>query len=70
MKYSHEIQQSQLAYTQSDACADLVTETENFSFLEDGWHYVSNDYVRLGRAFTDALVALKSSCDTEEGAAK
>lgn len=70
MKYSPEIQQAQLAYTQSDACAVLVAETEDFSFLEDGWHYVSSDYVKLGRAFADAVVSLQVSCNTGEGTAR
>jgi len=70
MKHSPDIQQAQLAYTESDNCAELVTVTEDFSFLEDGWHYVSNDYVKLGRAFAEAIAALHASCNTDSRAAK
>lgn len=70
MTYSPDIQQAQEAYTKSDSCAALVTETENFSFLDDGWHYVSSDYVKLGRAFSETIYALQGHCGSVEEAAQ
>lgn len=62
MRYSPEIQQAQRDYTEEDRCAILVDVTRDFSFLEDGWHYVSEDYLRLGRAFADEIYKLQKSC--------
>lgn len=62
MRYSALVQQKQAEYAASDPCATLVTVTEDFSFLPDGWHYQSAEYIRLGKAFAEATVSLRESC--------
>lgn len=62
MQYSPEVQAAQQQYVQDDACAAIVTETKDYKFLPDGWHYQSQDYVRLGRAFADAYLRLAPQC--------
>ena len=62
MTYSPEVQAAQKAFTDKDSCAELVTVTETFSFLPDGWHYTSDDYLTLGRAFADGVYGLELSC--------
>lgn len=62
MAFSPEVQQAQKAFVEADACAALVTVTQDFSFLPDGWHYVSGNYVTLGQAFADEMIALRGRC--------
>jgi len=62
MRYSPEMQAIQDAYTAADSCAALVGITETFSFLPDGWHYLSADYVALGEAFAEAALSLEARC--------
>ncbi|MDJ0921413.1 MAG: sialate O-acetylesterase [Henriciella sp.] len=62
MAYVDLVQQAQAAFARNDPCADLVTVTETFSFLPDGWHYESSDYLRLGAAFADQVLALQQRC--------
>lgn len=62
MAYSAEVQAQQEAYAASDPCAAIVTVTEDFGFLPDGWHYRSEDYLTLGEAFADAVVQLQPAC--------
>ncbi len=62
MAYSPNVQAAQRAYTESDPCAALVTVTENFDFLPDGWHYLSENYIRLGQAFAQSVVEIEEKC--------
>ncbi|MEL6782070.1 MAG: sialate O-acetylesterase, partial [Pseudomonadota bacterium] len=62
MAYSAEVRAQQEAYAASDPCAAIVTVTEAFGFLPDGWHYRSEDYLTLGEAFADAVVQLQPAC--------
>ncbi len=62
MTYSPEVQAAQKSFAGMDACADFVTESEDFSFLPDGWHYLSDDYLSLGRAFADSMIKLRKHC--------
>lgn len=62
MGYSPVVQEQQAEFAADDRCAALVDDTKGFGFLEDGWHYRSEDYVVLGRAFAEAMQELESSC--------
>ncbi len=62
MKYADIVQAAQFEYTRQDSCAALVNITKDFGFLPDGWHYRSEDYVALGRAFADEVLALEERC--------
>ncbi len=63
MDWSDEVREAQRRYTDSDACASLVTVTNEFEYPDDdAWHYTSDGYLRLGEAFADAVAELEESC--------
>lgn len=63
MDFAKVVQAAQHRFVEQDSCAALVTETETYGYPEsDAWHYDSESYVRMGIAFADAVVALKTRC--------
>ncbi|MBX7483391.1 sialate O-acetylesterase [Qipengyuania sp. 6D47A] len=62
MTYSPVVRAQQKAFVEGDRCATLVTASDNFGFLPDGWHYRSQDYVTLGREFAAAMRELQTQC--------
>ncbi|MEL6688578.1 MAG: sialate O-acetylesterase, partial [Pseudomonadota bacterium] len=63
MPYSPEVIAIQNEYAASHKCATIVKVTEGFEFPEDDpWHYLSENYLELGEAFADAVLALETSC--------
>ena len=63
MDWADEVRDAQQRYTDGDACAALVTETNDFEYPDnDDWHYVSDAYIRLGTAFAESLFALSETC--------
>lgn len=62
MQFSPEVRAQQQSFVEADACAALVAPTDEFGFLPDGWHYLSDDYLTLGEAFAEAMVALEERC--------
>jgi Carbohydrate esterase, sialic acid-specific acetylesterase len=62
MTYSPEVRAAQQRFVELDPCAALVTVSDGFEFLPDGWHYTSKDYVALGTAFAGAMVDLQTRC--------
>lgn len=62
MGFSPVVQEQQAAYVAGDNCAQLVDVTKDFGFLPDGWHYRSEDYVVLGKAFAEAMNKLEGRC--------
>jgi hypothetical protein len=62
MDYIEIVQQAQMEYTNRDRCATLVTETRNLGYIEDGWHYDTEGFLRLGARFADAVHALEADC--------
>ena len=62
MRYSRLVQEQQAAFVARDRCAALVGVTRDFGFIEDGWHYRSEDYVALGNAFAESMRRLQSRC--------
>ncbi len=63
MDWSDDVREAQQRYTESDACAALVTVTNEFEYPDDdAWHYTSDGYFRLGQAFADAVAELEESC--------
>jgi hypothetical protein len=67
MDYSPQVRAAQSAWTRADHCAALVTASDDFGFLPDGWHYRSVDYLTLGNAFADAMHALEGRCGAQPG---
>ena len=66
MAYSPDVQAAQQRYVEADTCAALVGVTQDFKFLPDGWHYESQDYIRLGEAFAEAVTGLERTCGVGE----
>ena len=62
MAYSPLVRAQQEAFVEADRCAALVTASDDFGFLPDGWHYRSRDYVVLGREFALAMRELQKQC--------
>lgn len=62
MDYIELVQAAQAAWVASDACAAYVTEIDDYEHSEDAWHYVSESYLRMGRAFAEAMHALQQRC--------
>ena len=64
MDYIETVQRAQQQFVMQDACAALVTDTDGFGYIEDGWHYDSQGFIRLGAAFAEAVNALERNCTT------
>lgn len=62
MDYIGTVQAAQAAFAESDPCATLVTGTDDFDYLRDGWHYDSDGFIRLGKAFAEAAIELANTC--------
>jgi hypothetical protein len=62
MDYIRIVQQAQADYTAGDSCAAPVTETRNLAYIEDGWHYDTDGFLRLGASFADAMRSLQAEC--------
>ena len=61
MDYSPVVQAAQEEYTAGDRCAALVDISEGIAWSDD-WHYDTAAYIRLGKAFAEALHALSEDC--------
>lgn len=62
MKFSPQVRAAQHDFVAKDTCAALVTASDGFGFLPDGWHYRSQDYIVLGKAFAADMARLERKC--------
>lgn len=62
MDYIETVQRAQQDFVSSDACAAYVTITDDLDYLDDGWHYDSDGFVRMGTAFAEAMGDLETRC--------
>ena len=62
MDYIETVQNAQQDFVKSDSCAIYVTATEDLPYLDDGWHYNTEGFVRLGTAFAEAMIELEQRC--------
>jgi hypothetical protein len=62
MDYIGTVQQAQRDFVDSDVCAAYVTVTDNLAYLDDGWHYDTDGFVRMGAAFAEAMIGLEKEC--------
>jgi len=62
MDYIGTVQDAQRDFVDSDECATYVTVTDDLSYLDDGWHYDTDGFVRLGVAFAEAMSTLEQTC--------
>ncbi len=63
MDYIEIVQDAQKKYAATDKCATLVTVTDDLQYLEDGWHYDTDGFIRLGVAFAEAARELEFACE-------
>jgi hypothetical protein len=66
MDYIEFVQQAQQDFVDDDGCASYVTVTDDLSYLDDGWHYDSEGFIRLGTAFAEAMIELRKQCARTE----
>ncbi|RZV35061.1 MAG: hypothetical protein EX272_11355 [Chromatiales bacterium] len=66
MDYIGTVQEAQKDFVENDSCASYVTVTETLGYLDDGWHYDSDGFVRLGTAFAEAMIELEKECGHSE----
>ena len=62
MDFIETVQTAQQDFVSSDECAAYVTVTDDLGYLDDGWHYDSDGFIRLGVAFAEAMSALEQKC--------
>lgn len=66
MDYIETVQRAQQDFVNDDACAAYVTVTDELAYLDDGWHYDTDGFVRLGIAFAEAMIELETECGHNE----
>jgi len=57
--YGDLVRECQAAFVEKDACAALVTTTDNYGY-SDRWHYDTAGYIDLGRQFAEAMARLEA----------
>ena len=62
MDYIGTVQNAQADFVREDPCAAYVTVTDDLGYLDDGWHYDTKGFVRLGTAFAEAMIELETEC--------
>lgn len=62
MDYIETVQRAQRDFVNSDSCAEYVTVTDDLGYLDDGWHYNTDGFIRLGTAFAEAMIRLEQRC--------
>jgi len=58
MDYGAIVRRAQADFVAADSNAALVTSTDGYDFLGDGWHYTGDGVIDLGREFAEAVHAL------------
>jgi len=62
MDYIDIVVAAQQSFVAADGCAAYVTAIDGVAHLPDQWHYVSEGYVTMGRAFAEAALDLGENC--------
>ena len=60
--YTDIVRLGQESFTLKDACAALVTSTDEYGF-SDKYHFDSAGYIDLGRRFAEAVMELEKRCE-------
>lgn len=66
MDYIQTVQRAQEDFVTNDDCAAYVTVTDELTYLDDGWHYDTDGFIRLGIAFGEAMATLEKDCRRRE----
>ena len=62
MDYIDIVQDAQAQFVATDSCASYVTVTDDLPHSDDAWHYRTDGYVAMRRAFADAMLKLEQNC--------
>lgn len=62
MDFIETVQSAQQDFVASDECAAYVTATDDLGYLDDGWHYDTDGFIRLGTAFAEVMIELEKDC--------
>ena len=62
MDFIGTVQLAQRDFVSNDSCAAYVTVTDDLPYLDDGWHYNTEGFIRLGKAFAEAMIELEQRC--------
>jgi hypothetical protein len=62
MDFIETVQKAQQDFVSTDDCAAYVTVTDNLGYLNDGIHYDTDGFIRLGIAFAEAMSELEQDC--------
>lgn len=54
LPYDSIVHKAQECFTAKDTLATLVTNNDNYSFTDE-WHYITSDYIDLGKAFATEI---------------
>lgn len=59
------VQAAQARMVESDSCAAYVTETDAYEHGDDRWHYRSEGFLKMGKAFARAMSDRTVECLTQ-----
>lgn len=63
MPFIETVQKAHLEYSKTDKCAAYATDSENYKFIPtDGWHYDSEGFIKMGKAFAREMIKLNKKC--------
>lgn len=63
MPYIRTVHLAQEMFVEQDICAGYMTQTDNYSYTEkDAWHYLTKDYISMGRDFANTYHTLVKGC--------
>ena len=66
MDFIATVQQAQQDFVTDDPCAAYVTVTDELGYLDDGWHYDSDGFIRLGTGFAEEMIELEETCGSPD----
>lgn len=62
MPFINRVHLAQQLFVEKDVCAAYMTNTSNYSYDNDPWHYSSEGFIRMGEDFANAYKKLITSC--------
>ncbi len=67
MDYIDTVQRAQASFAEANRCAELVSVTDSLNYRDDKYHYDSEGFIRLGEAFSEAVLRLEKKCQSTQG---
>lgn len=62
MPFIKRVHLAQQLFVSQDTCAAYVTQTDDYPYDEDPWHYASQGYLNMGADFAKAYLQLIKQC--------